>query len=195
MVGSKRIRSNTAATTQSAMGLSCHDCKTSNQLIHSAVEIVTAVTTLAHAVAPPHDTMAESAMQAHVFAPPLGLLAKGATPPQVVVTEITAIALQLPGQVVSSKSHHPYGLVAESNVHHYHDAMVCRDTIAHGRHGVVADYDPILEQLHPFLFLPPRLTNASAYTFNKTLAYVQLGSIQFSYLDPSNEANLSLRVN
>lgn len=81
MVGSKRIRSKTATTTQSSMGPSCHDDKTLNQLIHSAVEIVTAVTTLAHVVAPPHDTMAESAMQEHVVAPPPGLLAEGATPP------------------------------------------------------------------------------------------------------------------
>ncbi|CAL8137651.1 unnamed protein product [Prunus armeniaca] len=151
--------------------------------------------TPAHAIAPLHYTMAESAMPAHAVTPPPGPMVACATPPQVDVTKTMDIALQLRGLMVSSKSHHPYGLVAQSNVHHHHDATVCRDTIAHCRHGVVTDYDPILEQLHPFYPLPSRSMNAFTCTFNKTLAHVQLGSTQFSHPDPSSEANLSLRVN
>ncbi|CAL8997782.1 unnamed protein product, partial [Prunus brigantina] len=56
------------------------------------------------------------------------------------------------------------------------------------------DLGPVLEQLQAFPLLPPRSTHAPAYTFNETLARVQLGSPHFSPPDPRSQADLNLRV-
>ncbi|CAL9025412.1 unnamed protein product, partial [Prunus brigantina] len=64
----------------------------------------------------------------------------------------------------------PHGLAAGSEAHHHDEALVHYATTTCGHLGVAANYDLILEQLHP-LALPP----IAPYTSNETLVRVQLG--------------------
>lgn len=66
---------------------------------------------------------------------------------------------------------------------------------SHSQLGAASNFGFVVEQLRPFPHLPLPLMYATAYTSNKTLASVSLGSIQFSSLDLSSQADLSLMVN
>lgn len=57
---------------------------------------------------------------------------------------------------------------------------------SHGQLSVTANFGSVVEQLHLFPHLPPHLTYAPAYTYNETLARVQLGSTQFFTLRQIN---------
>ncbi|KAI5351683.1 hypothetical protein L3X38_004574 [Prunus dulcis] len=91
-------------------------------------------------------------------------------------------------EIVAFASLSPHGRAARSEANHHDEAAVHDAATTRGHLGAASNYNPILEQLHMFPPLPLRLMIAP-YTSNETLARVQLGSTQFSHLDPSNQVD------
>lgn len=143
---------------------------------------------------PPPNTVGESI--ALVAPPPVLVVTNAATarttvPPQAVVT----IGLALPQGSVDKTTASAHGPMAMITLQPHSLTIGFEDfhrstTAIHGgtsRHNCsvsAVSHGSILEQVLSFPPFPPRFMCAPTHSFNETLAYVQLGSTQFSRPDP-----------